>query len=110
MSEFMGLISGSYDAKKEGFVPGGISLHRYPRSYATSNRSIMTAHGPDAHVFESASKAKLEPVKYEASGLAFMFETNKMMRVTRHAMASKALQADYFECWSTLPKRFEATM
>eukprot|EP00842_Homolaphlyctis_polyrhiza_P001677 jgi/Hompol1/250/HPOL_004117-RA len=28
MAEFMGLISGGYDAKQEGFVPGGASLHR----------------------------------------------------------------------------------
>ena len=27
MSEFMGLIYGVYDAKPQGFVPGGISLH-----------------------------------------------------------------------------------
>jgi len=27
MSEFMGLICGTYDAKEHGFVPGGISLH-----------------------------------------------------------------------------------
>jgi len=27
MSELMGLIRGAYDAKAEGFLPGGISLH-----------------------------------------------------------------------------------
>ncbi|MEV6205368.1 homogentisate 1,2-dioxygenase domain-containing protein, partial [Streptomyces sp. NPDC051771] len=27
MSEYMGLIEGAYDAKAEGFVPGGGSLH-----------------------------------------------------------------------------------
>ena len=37
MSEFMGLIRGKYDAKEEGFVPGGVSLH-----------NMMLAHGPDA--------------------------------------------------------------
>ncbi|MDT1853224.1 homogentisate 1,2-dioxygenase domain-containing protein, partial [Acinetobacter baumannii] len=26
-SEFMGLIHGAYDAKAEGFVPGGASIH-----------------------------------------------------------------------------------
>lgn len=50
MSEFMGLIKGHYEAKEEGFQPGGASLH-----------SMMTAHGPDAECFEKASKAKLEP-------------------------------------------------
>ncbi|OWK63906.1 Homogentisate 1,2-dioxygenase [Lonchura striata] len=50
MSEFMGLIKGHYEAKEEGFQPGGGSLH-----------SMMTPHGPDADCFEKASKAKLEP-------------------------------------------------
>ena len=36
-SEFMGLVHGAYDAKAEGFVPGGASLH-----------NSMTGHGPDA--------------------------------------------------------------
>ena len=36
MSEFMGLIYGAYDAKPEGFVPGGMSLH-----------NCMLPHGPD---------------------------------------------------------------
>jgi homogentisate 1,2-dioxygenase len=34
-SEFMGLIHGVYDAKAEGFMPGGASLH-----------NCMTGHGP----------------------------------------------------------------
>ena len=38
MSEFMGLIYGVYDAKPEGFVPGGMSLH-----------NCMLPHGPDEH-------------------------------------------------------------
>lgn len=52
MSEFMGLILGSYEAKEGGFMPGGASLH-----------SMMTPHGPDTKCFETASKAKLEPQK-----------------------------------------------
>ncbi|EMP33643.1 Homogentisate 1,2-dioxygenase [Chelonia mydas] len=50
MSEFMGLIKGRYEAKEEGFQPGGGSLH-----------SMMTPHGPDAECFEKASKARLAP-------------------------------------------------
>lgn len=50
MSEFMGLIFGNYEAKEEGFQPGGASLH-----------SMMTPHGPDAEAFEKASNAKLVP-------------------------------------------------
>ena len=40
----MGLLHGFYDAKAEGFLPGGASLH-----------NCMTAHGPDAATFERAS-------------------------------------------------------
>jgi len=48
MNEFMGLIRGEYDAKAEGFVPGGASLH-----------NCMAGHGPDAETFEKASNAEL---------------------------------------------------
>ncbi|GAB2284443.1 hypothetical protein Dimus_018896 [Dionaea muscipula] len=41
MSEFMGLIHGGYEAKADGFLPGGASLH-----------SCMTPHGPDTKTFE----------------------------------------------------------
>ncbi len=47
-SEFMGLIHGTYDAKAEGFLPGGASLH-----------NNMSGHGPDAATFEKASRADL---------------------------------------------------
>ena len=63
MSEFMGLITGQYDAKEEGFVPGGMSLH-----------NMMLPHGPDAEAFVKASEAALAPVKLENT-MAFMFET-----------------------------------
>ena len=52
MSEFMGLVYGVYDAKPEGFVPGGMSLHNQ-----------MLPHGPDADAFEHASNVELKPVK-----------------------------------------------
>ncbi len=56
MSEFMGLIHGRYEAKQEGFMPGGATLH-----------SMMTPHGPDAHAFSKASTAPLTPVKLEGT-------------------------------------------
>ena len=52
MSEFMGLIVGKYEAKEEGFMPGGGSLH-----------SMMTPHGPDAIAFEKASNEDLKLVR-----------------------------------------------
>ena len=44
MSEYMGNIRGMYEAKHEGFHPGGGSLH-----------SIMITHGPDADTFKQGS-------------------------------------------------------
>jgi homogentisate 1,2-dioxygenase len=95
MSEFMGLIFGQYDAKAEGFVPGGASLH-----------NCMSAHGPDAEAFEKASNADLKPERYEKT-LAFMFETRFVIRPTKFAMETASLQKDYFECWQGLKKHFK---
>lgn len=95
MSEFMGLIYGVYDGKETGgFNPGGSSLH-----------NCMSAHGPDSGVFEKASNAKLEP-QYIDGTMAFMFESRYIMRPTKYAMDSKALQKDYYECWEEMPKLF----
>ena len=47
MSEFMGLVHGQYDAKPEGFRPGGMSLH-----------NCMVPHGPDTEAFDKASNAR----------------------------------------------------
>ena len=41
MSEMMGLISGDYEAKEGGFLPGGSSLH-----------GVSTPHGPDAASYQ----------------------------------------------------------
>ncbi|HVQ77440.1 MAG TPA: homogentisate 1,2-dioxygenase, partial [Candidatus Binatia bacterium] len=41
MSELMGLIRGAYDAKAEGFLPGGISIH-----------NCVSGHGPDRATYE----------------------------------------------------------
>jgi homogentisate 1,2-dioxygenase len=87
MNEYMGLIFGTYDAKAEGFVPGGASLH-----------NCMSGHGPDAATFDQASSAKLEP-RYIGDTLAFMFETRFVLRPTRFAMEAPQLQRNYFECW-----------
>jgi homogentisate 1,2-dioxygenase len=95
MNEYMGLILGQYDAKAEGFVPGGGSLH-----------NCMTAHGPDAATFEKASSAQLAPHKIEDT-LAFMFETRMVIRPTRFALESDALQPDYDACWLGFEKFFK---
>ncbi|MDQ3322130.1 MAG: homogentisate 1,2-dioxygenase [Acidobacteriota bacterium] len=95
MSEYMGLVFGAYDAKEEGFVAGGGSLHNQ-----------MSAHGPDAEAFEKASNADLKPQKLENT-LAFMFESRYIIRPTRFAMETAELQREYFEVWQKLPKNFK---
>ncbi|MGH8735534.1 MAG: homogentisate 1,2-dioxygenase, partial [Burkholderiales bacterium] len=95
MSEFMGLIYGVYDARPEGFVPGGMSLH-----------NCMLPHGPDAQAFEHASAVELKPVKLTGT-LAFMFESRFPQRVTKYAAELDTLQPDYADCWAGLKKRFD---
>ena len=94
MSEYMGLIYGQYDAKEEGFVPGGGSLHNQ-----------MSAHGPDLDAFEKASNADLKPQKLEGT-LAFMFESRYIIRPTKYSMETSQLQPEYFEVWQKLKKNF----
>jgi homogentisate 1,2-dioxygenase len=97
MSEFMGLVYGVYDAKPEGFLPGGISLH-----------NCMLPHGPDAQAFEHASNVELKPAKLTGT-MAFMFETRFPQHVTPYAAELDTLQSDYADCWQGLQKRFDPT-
>jgi homogentisate 1,2-dioxygenase len=94
MSEFMGLLYGVYDAKPQGFVPGGFSLH-----------NCMQPHGPDTEAFEHASTVELGPVKLSGT-MAFMFETRYPQRVSEYAANLPGLQDDYADCWAALEKRF----
>ena len=95
-SEFMGLIHGVYDAKAEGFAPGGASLH-----------NCMSGHGPDATTFERASRADTSRPEKVTETMAFMFETRRILRPTRHALDCGWLQKDYASCWQGLEKRFD---
>ena len=92
MSELMGLIHGQYDAKAEGFLPGGVSIHNQ-----------MSAHGPDLATFEKATSAKLEPRRIENS-LAFMWESRYVFRPTRFALSARELQKDYDRVWDGFKK------
>ncbi|MFO0667695.1 MAG: homogentisate 1,2-dioxygenase [Polyangiaceae bacterium] len=92
MSEFMGLIAGVYDAKAEGFVPGGASLH-----------NCMSAHGPDKATYEKATTDKLGPHKIEGT-MAFMFESRAVIRPSRWAMETSALQRTYDDVWQGFEK------
>jgi len=95
MSEFMGLVLGEYDAKPEGFKPGGASLH-----------NCMVPHGPDEEAFERASGAELKPQKLDNT-LAFMFESRYRFIPTEFALASPQLDARYADCWTGLKDRFQ---
>jgi homogentisate 1,2-dioxygenase len=88
MSEYMGLIHGKYDAKADGFLPGGGSLH-----------NCFSAHGPDLATYQRASIEELHPV-YQANTLAFMFESRYLFEPTAFAMSTPALQADYDDAWN----------
>jgi hypothetical protein len=97
MTEFMGMVWGKYDAKV-GFQPGGASLH-----------SCMSSHGPDADTFLKASGADLKPDHFGA-GLAFMFETCHLLKLTHWAMSCGHRDVDYQKCWQALPKVFDPTV
>ncbi|MEO7109677.1 MAG: homogentisate 1,2-dioxygenase [Polyangiaceae bacterium] len=92
MSELMGLVHGTYDAKAGGFQPGGASLH-----------NSMNAHGPDHASYEKAIAAELAPHKIDDT-LAIMFETRWVISPTRAALRTPCLQADYDACWTGFTK------
>jgi homogentisate 1,2-dioxygenase len=95
-SEFMGLIDGVYDAKAEGFLPGGASLH-----------NCMSGHGPDAATFDKASSADLSKPDVITDTMAFMFETRMVIKPTAQAMAASTRQRDYQDCWQGLQNNFK---
>jgi homogentisate 1,2-dioxygenase len=95
-SEFMGLLAGEYDAKAQGFVPGGASLH-----------NCMAAHGPDAASFAKAAAADTSSPQRLTNTMAFMFETRLPIRPTRYALAAPELQRDYYQAWQGLSKYFD---
>jgi homogentisate 1,2-dioxygenase len=95
-SEFMGLITGVYDAKAHGFEPGGASLH-----------NCMSGHGPDAASFAKASRADTTRPQRLRDTMAFMFETRSLLRPTRYALKSPQLQSGYDAVWRDLKKHFD---
>jgi len=103
MNEYMGNICGVYDAKEEGFVPGGSSLH-----------SSMVGHGPEAAVFEKASnpeiKAFTEPNHTGHNSIAFMFESTYLFKLTDYACKKENMCEDYVkETYGDLKKHFDPT-
>jgi len=99
MSEFMGLICGKYEAKEDGFLPGGATLH-----------SIGTPHGPDAECFAKASNMEMKPQFIGTGQLAFMFESSLMLAITKWGEEGcQVIDDDYFKCWQGLKKLFDVS-
>lgn len=98
MSELMGNIYGIYDAKPEGFVPGGMSLH-----------NMMLPHGPDKQAYEGASRSNLGPQKLENT-MSFMFETRFPQHLTPYAAKEAPLQENYIDVWSDMECHFDGTI
>jgi homogentisate 1,2-dioxygenase len=94
-SEFMGLIHGEYDAKAEGFVPGGASLH-----------NCMVGHGPDAATFEKATQSDISKPQFVGDTMAFMFETPAIICPSQQAVSLSTRQGDYQDCWRGIKKHF----
>jgi homogentisate 1,2-dioxygenase len=95
-SEFMGLITGIYDAKAEGFVPGGASLH-----------NCMSGHGPDAQAFERATGADTTRPEALRDTLALMFETRHPLQASAYALGAPHRQSGYTDCWKGLRRHFD---
>lgn len=95
MSEYMGNICGSYEAKQGAFLPGGASLH-----------SCGIGHGPDRATFDKASTEQQVPVRMPDHSLSFMFETTYMLETSEYAMVAERLDVDYYKCWEPLQRNF----
>ncbi|MBY0385957.1 homogentisate 1,2-dioxygenase, partial [bacterium] len=96
MNEYMGLLTGSYDAKQGGFVPGGASLH-----------NCMVPHGPDAETFYKELERPEKPQKVDST-MAFMFESSQIYQVSEFALKQAPLDKNYIQCWQGLKNQFEA--
>jgi homogentisate 1,2-dioxygenase len=93
-------INGNYDAKiggskSSGFFPGGASLH-----------NVGTPHGPDGKTFEKAREAEMKAEKF-TGGLAFMFESSMLIKMTEWASEAEHIDQDYYKCWENLPVLFD---
>ena len=97
MSEFMGVIKGSYEAKAES-RPGSATLH-----------SMMTPHGPDVTCYEKATSAELKPEFIGKGSLAFMFESSFSLALTKWGNDTcHCVDKDYFKCWQDLKSHFDS--
>jgi homogentisate 1,2-dioxygenase len=96
MSEFMGNVYGRYEARPDGFLPGGATLHL-----------CMWGHGPDAQTFEKASGTVMPGAhRMPDDSLAFMFETSYQCSLTQYSTALHKPDPNYWRCWEPLRRHF----
>ena len=92
----MGQIYGFYDAKPEGFVPGGMSLH-----------NALVTHGPDTGAFAKGSTKTLE-LETLSGTMAFVFETRYILDPAEYASNLDKIDTSYPDCWNGLKRNFKA--
>ena len=95
MTEFMGLVHGAYDAKAEGFLPGGASLHNC-MTRARPRRRDLGARDAMPSSSRTRSRTRWRSCSRAASPCG-----SRAMR-----SESSELQHDYFEGWQGLKKHF----
>ena len=67
--------------------------------------SCDSPHGPDAATFNKASVSELSPHWFDG-GLAFMFESSYIMKLSDYALNCTHIDKDYYKCWQPLKKHF----
>lgn len=92
MNECMGLLKGVYDAKAEGFLPGGMSLH-----------NCMVPHGPDTDTFKNELGRDEKPIKIKDT-MAFMFESSLIYNTSSYARTQAPIDNNYWKCWQGLKR------
>lgn len=97
MSEFMGLLTGSYDAKPDSFLPGASSVH---------NRFVP--HGPDHQAVDRGTAQDTSKPERYGGTLAFMWETKLVWHPTEYAL-TELDDHTYPECWQGIQARFNAS-
>ena len=95
MTKFMVLIYGDCDAKKNKGGAIGASLH-----------PIMTPHRPDTTSYFPNVKNPCDKQTKLDGGLAFMFESSAMCRVSRYALECEQREVDYASCCDGLVGTF----
>lgn len=94
MNECMGLIRGVYDAKQDGFLPGGMSLH-----------NCMVPHGPDAATYSAEIKRDEKPVKVNDT-MAFMIESSQIYNASAFALSGGVRKDEnYWKCWQGIERQ-----